>query len=288
MDFMQNSFEDLVGFIEHTLVNFPSSKTGLVTIAILILYFLSKRFFILKLEKREVSKDQRVFLRKRLNRTLNFILILVLTLLWFTKIQVFFVSLVAVAAAIVIAFKEFIMCFVGGLYLKNSKIFKNSDRIEIDGVRGFVIESSLLSTKVLEIGPEKNSQQTTGEVIGIPNSIFLSKAVKNESYFKGYSIKTFSFSMKVDEEVEELEKLLFEEAKDICKDYIEDASESISKFSEREGIVIPSVQPRTKVVLEDHEVVKLLVKIAVKNTEIADVEQRFNRAVISWRRKKMD
>ena len=78
---MQNSFEDLVGFIEHTLVNFPSSKTGLVTIAILILYFLSKRFFILKLEKREVSKDQRVFLRKRLNRTLNFILILVLTLL---------------------------------------------------------------------------------------------------------------------------------------------------------------------------------------------------------------
>lgn len=279
--------EEISRFIENTIEKFPYSKTGLLTALIILGFIVLKRLMNLNLKRKDLSSEQRVYLSKRLNRTLNLSLIVVLVLLWFTQLQVFLVSLVAVAAAIVIAFKEFIMCLVGGLYLKNSKIFKIGDRIEVDGVRGFVIESFLVATKVLEIGPERNSQQTTGEVIGIPNSIFLSKSVKNESYFKGYSIKTFFFSLKVDEDVEGLEGLLFDEAKAICQEYIDDASESISKFCEKEGIVIPSVQPRTKVVMEDHELVRVLVKVAVRNTEIADVEQRLNRAVISWRRRQV-
>lgn len=86
------------------------------------------------------------------------------------------------------------MCVTGGILISISDHFKRGDRIEVDGLRGFVIQKNLTTTKLLEIGPEINSQQTTGKIITIPNSLMLNKAVKNESFFSGYSINLFSFS----------------------------------------------------------------------------------------------
>ena len=111
------------------------------------------------------------------------LLIMFIFFLWFAKLQTVFISLLAVAAAIVIAFKEIIMCLTGGLLIRINNYFKLGDRIEVDGVRGFVIDKSLTATKILEIGPEKNSQQTTGNIISIPNSIVLNKSLTNSLFY---------------------------------------------------------------------------------------------------------
>jgi small-conductance mechanosensitive channel len=207
-----------------------------------------------------------------------------LLVLWFAQLQVFFVSLLAVAAAIVIAFKELIMCFTGGILLRTSKTFKEGDRIQLDEVRGFVIERSLLSTKILEIGPEKNSQQTTGDIITIPNSLMLSHTVKNESYFKGYSIKSFVFKIPEIQRADVFEAEILAEAKKIVEDYYDEAKKSISKFCEKEGIIIPSMEPRTKVLIDEEEYdLLILVKLPIRNDKIADIEQQLNRFYLKWR-----
>lgn len=236
------------------------------------------------LNKRKGTKAEKIFLKRKVGQYLTYIFMGTLLALWFAQLQVFFVSLLAVAAAIVIAFKELIMCFTGGLLLRTSKIFKEGDRIELDEVRGFVIEKSLLSTKILEIGPEKNSQQTTGDIITIPNSLMLSHSVKNESYFKGYSIKSFVYKVTDIKKAEEFEQELLETAKVIVSEYFEEAKKGISKFCEKEGIVIPSMEPRTKVLVdeEDYEIL-VLIKIPVKNDQIATIEQKLNRFYLKWR-----
>jgi small-conductance mechanosensitive channel len=202
--------------------------------------------------------------------------------MWAETLRPFLFSLVALAAAIVLALKELIMCFTGGMLIRVSKTFKEGQRIEVDGIRGFVIERGLLATKILEIGPEKNSQQTTGDFVTIPNSLMLSKSLKNESYFKGFSIKSFVFEIDYLEGVENLEQSLLAKAKEITESYLSEAKESISRFCEKEGIGIPSIEPRTKVLVGECSRVSLLLKIPVQNGRIADIEQDINRFYLDW------
>lgn len=116
----------------------------------------------------------------------------------------------------------------------------------------------------------------------------MSKSLKNESYFKGYSIKSFQFKLNINENIDEFEVQLLQISNEICASYIENATRSISNFCEKEGILIPSLSPRTKIVFEnddktDNKVIVLL-KIPVKNTQIADIEQSLNRLVLSWKK----
>lgn len=238
----------------------------------------------INIERKKLAKNQKLILKKRWNQYLTYFALLTLFLFWFSQLQVLFVSLIAIAAAIVIAFKEVIMCLTGGLVIRSAKSFVAGQRVEIDGVRGFVLKSGLLVTKVLEIGPEKNSQQTTGDIVTLPNSIMLSKSVKNESYFKDYCIKSYQFRIEDEKLVEKFEKELYDKALSFCSSSLEDAKKSISSFCEKEDIVIPSVSPRTKLILDqDSKNFLILVKVPIRNSLIADLEQELNRFYLNWK-----
>jgi len=263
---------------------YPFLNTVLISVFILGFYYLARFIFNSNIEKkRDLSVAEKTLYKKKVGQYLFYILAVCYLLIWVSQLQVFFVSLLAVAAAIVIALKELIMCVTGGTLIKIGNIFKTGDRIEIYGTRGFVIEKNLLTTKILEIGPEKNSQQTTGDIITIPNSLMLAKTLKNESYFKGYSIKSFLFKVPEISSFNLYEKGLLLEAENIAKNYEEEAKIEISRFCAREGILIPSVNPRTKIILDDKGEVSLLVKLPVKNSQVGEIEQELNRCYLELR-----
>ncbi len=276
--------ENIIGELTGLFQNYPYSKTIMLSLLLFAFLVAAKKLVRLNVNKRRSNKTEQILLNRKIDQYLNYIFFIILLVLWFSRIQIFFVSIMAVAAAVVIAFKELIMCITGGLYLKNAKHFKVGHRIDVAGVRGFVIDQLFLSTKVLEIGPENNSQQTTGDVISIPNSLFLSHVLKNESYFRGYCIKSFQFKFDITEKVENLEPELLKKSQEICAEYIGNAKKEISHFCEKEGILIPSVDPRTKIILEDKDKIMLLVKLPVLNNQVADAEQKLHRFVLNWRR----
>lgn len=267
-------------------LEYPYLKVLFMSAILVVLFLIVKMVVRSNIDKKKgMPRTERQFLANKASQYINYIMLLCLVFVWFTQLQVFFVSLFAVAAAIVIAFKELIMCFTGGILLRSSKIYKEGQRIEVAGVRGFVIESKLLTTKVLEIGPEKYSQQTTGDIISIPNSLILANSVKNQSYFKGYSIKAFSYHIPESVDYHSLERSLLEKANSIAGPYLDDAKKEIRRFCEKEGIVIPGVEPRTKIIFEEDYEAMLLLKVPVQNSNIADVEQELNRLYLSLVRK---
>ena len=72
------------------------------------------------------------------------------------------------------------------------------------------------------------------------------------------------------------------EGKVICGEYLEDAKRAISRFCLKEGIIIPSLEARTKLVVDKDTKFSILLRIPVKNAEIADVEQRLNRKYLDY------
>src|SRR5690606_24394117 len=110
--------------------------------------------------------------------------------IWATELRAFALSLVAVAAALAISTKEIIQCFLGGFYITSAKPFELGDRIEINGVRGEVIDHNFLSTTLLEIGPAREINQLSGRQLVLPNSVFLSGPLQNQSLQQDYVLQT--------------------------------------------------------------------------------------------------
>ncbi len=139
-----------------------------------------------------------------------------------------------------------------------------------------------------------NSQQTTGNIVTLPNSLMLSHSIKKESYFRGYFIKNFTFKVFDPTLAKDFEEKLLNKAIEISAPYLEEAKKEISKFCDKEGIVIPGIGPRTKILVgEDNYDILVLVKLPAQNLHIADLEQDLNRFYLDWRveeltRKKSD
>lgn len=80
-----------------------------------------------------------------------------LVVIWAHELQAFAVSLVALAAAFVLATKELILCWSGAALRVGGKVYSVGDRIQIAGHRGVVLDHDVFATKLLEIGPGQSS-----------------------------------------------------------------------------------------------------------------------------------
>ena len=261
----------------------------LTTILVLILRFMLRAYLHRRfLSLSEAEYEGKVYQQQQFFRWVNILTVMSLLLVWFAQVQNVLLSVVAIAAALVVATKELILCFMGGVYIRFSHAFTVKDRIEINNTRGYVMKHGLLYTRVLEIGPEKESQQTTGTIITIPNAVFLTHTLKNESYFGGYTIKSFHFHVPVHIEVQEAEEFLQLEANQMIESYKDIAQKVIVDACKEEGLSLPAVHTRIKLLYSIDGKISLLLKMPVESTQIADTEQRLMRSYIRFLQTKVN
>lgn len=272
---------DKINNINIFLNQYPYIRTIVYSVIVIFSFIVINFFIKRRLTSSLDPKSPQYDVAQKFSAWSYYLLLVLLTVMWFSQLQAVFVSLFAVAAAIVVAFKELIMCLTGGLLIKYSKMLKIGQRIQVDDIRGIVIESKLFVTKVLEIGPEKNSQQTTGNVISLPNSIMLSKPLKNESYFNGYSVKSFEFKSSCKGNYKDLEDSLLKYADSICENYTKKAQKAVESYLVSSNVKIPNVNPKTKIRINDNGDVIVVLKLPVKNDNVSDIEQKLYRHYLS-------
>lgn len=149
-------------------------------IVIGIIYTLKTVF--LNILHRHVADRSKYYRAKRVTNAIVFFLLLVLlTLLWFNEGSsvVTFVGLLS--AGLALALKDLIMNIAGWLYILIRQPFAVGDRIEIDGTKGDVIDQNLFKFNVMEIGNWVDAEQSTGRVIHIPNYKIFTDPLANYS-----------------------------------------------------------------------------------------------------------
>ena len=92
---------------------------------------------------------------------------------WAAQIQTLALSMFAIAAAIVLATKELIMCLSGSLLRSLTKQYSVGDYIEIGGLRGRVVDINLVYTTLHETGAEG-----AGTILLVPNNLFFQRTVR--------------------------------------------------------------------------------------------------------------
>lgn len=222
---------------------------------LLILRWLTARIAIRAIDDLEMRRRWLVLLR---NLTL-LVAFLTIVVIWATELRTFIVSIVALAAAIAISAKEIIMCVTGALVKASRPSFRLGDRIEVSGLRGDVIDHRLLTTTLLEVGP---GHARTGKVIVLPNSVFLSAQVINETTGTDYLLHSITVKLEAGADVAAAEESLLSIGEEMTAEFVDGARAEFSARSERHGLGLPSVEPQTAIALDgDRAVVNLRVPV---------------------------
>lgn len=245
------------------------ASTVILIVAILALRNLINRYLAKHVPVTEVRRRWMVQSRS----ALMLLLMLGLIIIWGEELRTLALSIVAIAVAFVVATKELILCLIGSLVKTASRSFDLGDRIQIKDFRGDVIDQNLLATTIMEVGPGKITHQRTGRTTIIPNSLFVSEPLINESFTHDYVFHVFTVPFKREENWHAAQQAFLDSAQRHCAPYLEEVRRYMNKVSIRRGLEVPSVDPRVTIQVPTAGEIHLVVRVPVKSGERGFIEQ---------------
>jgi small-conductance mechanosensitive channel len=201
------------------------------------------------------------------------LLIFGFVVIWSNELRTFAISIVAIAVAFVVATKELILCITGSILKAGARSFEIGDRIQIKDFRGDVIDQNLLATTILEVGPGKLTHQRTGRMTVIPNALFVSEPLINESFTHDYVLHAFTIPFKREENWKAAQEAVLKAANKYCKPYLLEVKKYMHEISEERGLSVPSVDPRVTLQVPVAGEIHLIVRVPAKSGERSYIEQ---------------
>ena len=204
-------------------------------------------------------------------RNFSFLLALIaLIIVWWAELLAAALSLAALSVAVVLAGKELFTSALGYIHRTTSGSFSFGDVIEINGIRGEVIDQTLLSTTVLEMSEE---HLFTGKVVQFPNSFFVVHAMKNNSRLGNYQLAMVKIPIAADVEPETAQRLLAAVATSACASFVTPAQSALRELEGEQFVVMPSAEPRVSIRLGEAGKTTLLLRFPCPANQRTRTEQ---------------
>jgi len=132
-------------------------------------------------------KKEELFLARRLGRyAVSVLVALVAAFYLIDDLALLATTLGLVSAAIVISLQDMCAAFFGWFVIMLGRKFTIGDRLEIDGVRGDVLDIQILRTTLIELNNWLGVDQPTGRVLFVPNNFVFKTKVFNFSHGHPY------------------------------------------------------------------------------------------------------
>lgn len=146
-------------------------------------------------------------------------------------------------SALTLALRDVIINFFFGIYNKKHRIFRIGDRIEIDGVKGDVVNIGRLSFDILEVQNEEYGQ-STGCIITMPNNFMNFKHIRN--FNKGFKYVWTELKVNIprDADIDKTKKVLYD---------VIDTIDAIKKVPKNMQKDILEVQTNYKILYNDYK-----------------------------------
>jgi small-conductance mechanosensitive channel len=266
--------EQLAAFIQS-----PFFNKALTTIFMLFIIIGIRIFMVRRLNRRnDLTPIQRRQYIVSVQNAALFLFILMVIVIWLEQLRTIAATLMVIAAALVLATKEFILNISGFFFRSSADFISIGDRIEINGIRGDVIDQTILGITLLEIGPGVKTNQYTGLTVFIPNSMFLSNPVRNETHLWGnFVFHLITIPLKIQANWEMAEKALLEAARESCDPYIGEAKTNMEELARRHSLDTPAVEPRVHFQIVEPDKALLVLRIPVPARKRGKIEQDISR-----------
>lgn len=253
-------------------------RTPLLASAAIVVVVSVLRALILRWLQRGAAEANADSLRLRsyVRGASSFALGVALIIVWTEPVKELAFSMLALGAAIVLATKEIWTCVMGAVLRASTGSFRIGDRIEIAGMRGYVIAHGLLGTTLLELA---QNHQRTGRAVVFPNSLLLASAVINESFTTAYVLHSFTVPVEEESWVA-MERKLLDAAQDVCVATIGPAKKHLDEVGRKHGLPLFSVEPRVTIHAMGNGSMNLVVRVPTLASERSATEQQIIRRAL--------
>lgn len=192
---------------------------------------------------------------------------------WAAQIQTLALSMVAIAAAIVLATKELIMCLSGSLLRAFTHQYSVGDYVSVNGVRGRVVDINLFNTLMMEVGPNPLVGQLSGRTVSFPNSLLLSVPVLRDNVLGPYVIHTFEIPVPLMVSPDAVLVPVRVSLEKLCAPYINAADKHLQTVQTQKLFITPAAQPRVTYVPHDDKTYRIIVRFAAPVHKRLEIQQ---------------
>jgi small-conductance mechanosensitive channel len=163
----------------------PATQSKILASVVLIVVLFVARSLILRAVHRRFEETWVGYrARKVATYTATVLGVAVLAWIWIDAFNDLPTFLGLVSAGVAIALSDVLKNIAGWVYILSRRPFRVSDRIEIDGTKGDVVDIRLFRFSVMEIGNWVDADQSTGRLIHVPNGVLFTNQVAN--YTEGF------------------------------------------------------------------------------------------------------
>jgi small-conductance mechanosensitive channel len=209
------------------------------------------------------------------NNAVSTVVVVGLIIIWLSELRFVALSIAAFAAALVIATRDIIQCFIGALYQTSTSPFSIGDWIQVGDDAGEVISSDWLTTKVLEVDLEEGTYTHTGKTIVIPNNHFVLYSVRNLNHLRQVTAHTFSIIREADfVNVCELKEKMLSKAQAYCAEHQSFVEQHLNQTDRRLKPFVTDIQPVVRVRTTELGKNELQISIVCPTKEAMHIEQK--------------
>ncbi len=162
------------------------------------------------------------------------------------------VTLGVAGAGIAFALQEVIVSIAGWIAISFGHYFRIGDRIEINNVKGDVIEINVLRTTLMEIQEWVDGDQYNGRIVFVPNSAVFSGSIFNYTRDFPFLWDEIKVPIKYGSDYALARQIITNTAEGILGDYAAAAQEQWKKMNKKYAIEPAVVAPMVTLIANDN------------------------------------
>jgi len=199
-----------------------------IKVAKLIMWILVIIFFIGFVRKTLKKRIEDISIRYKAQKgveIIGYVLIIFLILMAFTvdSIKDYTIIIGLFTAGITFTLQELILSIAGSFYIFFVRVYKPGDRIEINNIRGDVIDIDSIYTTIMEMGEWVGSDNYSGRIVKISNAFVFKGAIKNYSMDFPFVWDELNVLITYGSDTEKAKTIMMNSATELLSDYIENS-----------------------------------------------------------------
>ncbi|WP_458626099.1 mechanosensitive ion channel family protein [Winogradskyella sp. PC D3.3] len=190
-------------------------KFMIILALILMVIQLIRRYF-----KKNISNTIIRYKAQKGIELVGYVLLIIMAIIYFSgSIKDFTIIIGLFTAGLAFTLQELILSIAGSIYIFLVKVYKPGDRIEINGIKGDVIDVDSIYTTMMEIGEWVSSDNYSGRIVKLSNAFVFKGPIYNYAQDFPFIWDEFNLPIRYGSDIDLAKSMIINIASEILSEY---------------------------------------------------------------------
>lgn len=209
--------------------------------------------FVRRYLKRKISNSVIRYKAQKGIEIIGYIILAILTITYFSgAIKDFTIIIGLLTAGIAFTLQELILSIAGSIYIFLVKVYKPGDRIEINGIKGDVIDVDSIYTTMMEIGQWVSSDNYSGRIVKLSNAFVFKGPIYNYSQDFPFIWDELNIPIRYDSDIDLAKSIIIKIASEILIEYTSKSKSEWESVVHKFYIEDAQIDPTLAITLTDN------------------------------------